>query len=442
MIIKTKIDATTAQTPQTTFPGITTFGHASRDKFWRFDSNNTPLNHGSFGACPTPVVQARNNILEQIESNPDRFMRTDLYSDIEVARATACKWLDSEPLNTVFVQNATVGFNTILRSLPLKKGDTIIYCSTSYGACEKTLEFLQLRHGIRHVSIDINYPDDTNTDIVNKYRKAIDDNPQTVMCLFDTVSSMPAAVLPYNQLVSLCREKEVLSFIDGAHSIGLIPVSLRHTRPDFFVTNVHKWGYGVRGGAILYVAEEHHRIIHTLPVSHSYLDDSEDLEHKLEQRRLVDRFTFIGTQDFSPYLAITAAYEFRQKLGGEKAIRQYCDTLAIAVGKKASTQWGTSVLGTAGAMVTVELPIPEDFLHSASADQKQQLFQLICDHPLTRGTYVPPAYHNGKMYVRFSAQVYNELEDYQVGIDAVNEALDLFFHADDVDGVRDLWVCV
>lgn len=39
---------------------------------------------------------------------------------------------------------------------------------------------------------------------------------------------------------------------------------------------------------------------------------------------------------------------------------------------------------------------------------------------------MPPIYHNGKMYVRFSAQVYNELEDYQVGIDAVNEALDIF----------------
>ncbi|KAG5355802.1 Hercynylcysteine sulfoxide lyase [Yarrowia sp. B02] len=416
------------------------FGHTAREAYWDFDHKNTPLNHGSFGACPLPVREARNQILAKIEANPDLYMRTTLYEDVEAARATACEWIDSEPLNTVFVQNATVGFNTVIRSLPLKKGDTIIYCSTTYGACEKTLKFLELRHGIKHVSVDINYPM-SDDEIVDAYRQAIDAHPSTVLCLFDTVSSMPAAILPYNELVALCREKEVLSFIDGAHSIGLIPVSMRKTQPDFYVTNVHKWGYGVRGGAILYVAEEHHRLIHTLPVSHTYLDDSENLEPEQEERRLIDRFTFIGTQDFSPYMAITAAYEFRKQLGGEAQIRKYCNDLAIKVGDLAASQWRTEVLGHAGAMVTVRLPIPEEFLAAASEERKQELFQLICDHPLTRGTYVPPIYHNGKMYVRFSAQVYNELEDYQVGIDAVNEALDIFF-MNEVEEVQDMWVCV
>lgn len=412
------------------------FGHQARNKYWDFDPQNTPLNHGSYGATPIVVHDSRMKLLKQVEKNTDRFMRVDLYKLEDEARQVVANWIDSDPLNTAFVPNASMGFNAVIRSLPLKADDVVVYCNTIYGACAKTLAFMENRYGVKSVGVELTYPEDSDEDVVRKFKEAIEANPKTKLVIFDTVSSQPGCLLPYNEITALCREKGVLSFIDGAHGLGLIPISLRKTQPDFFVSNLHKWGYTPRGSAVLYVDKKHHRTVHTLPVSHTYLDDKAELDPKLEERRLIDRFTFVGTLDFTTHLSVAEAWKFRQEIGGEEKIREYCFNLAKQVGELAAKEWGTEVLenkaGTLStAMVNVRLPISEKFLSSASEEKKLELFRLINDHPMKFDTFVPPSYHNGKMYVRFSCQVYNELSDYMVGIKAIDDALKTFPEATD-----------
>ncbi|AOW05163.1 pyridoxal phosphate-dependent transferase [Yarrowia lipolytica] len=408
----------------------TTFGHTARHKFWDFDSQNTPLNHGSFGATPKDVEEKRFELIRKIEKNTDKFMRVDLYKMEDETRELVSKWINSEKLNTVFVPNASVGFNTVIRSLPLKEGDVIVHCSTLYGACDKTLQFMENRYGVKSAKVDITYPEDSDKDIVEKFRKVIKENPKTKMVIFDTVSSMPGCLLPFNELTQLCKDLDVLSFIDGAHGIGLVELNLKENEPDFFVSNLHKWGYVPRGAAVLVVAKKHHNKIHTLPVSHTYLDDEFEAASELDKsRRLVDRFTFVGTTDFSTHLSTPAAVKFREQIGGEEAIRNYCFELAKKVGTFAADFFGTEVLENAAgtlttAMVNIRLPVSEKWLNEASAEDKEHLLQVINTYPLENfDTFVPPVFHNGKLYIRLSCQVYNELSDYKVGVQSVKEAL-------------------
>ncbi|KAG5356661.1 Hercynylcysteine sulfoxide lyase [Yarrowia sp. C11] len=408
----------------------TSFGHTTRHKCWDFDSQNTPLNHGSFGATPKEVEEHRFDLIRQIERNSDKFMRVDLYKMEEETRDLVSKWINSEKLNTVFVPNASVGFNTVIRSLPLKEGDVIVHCSTLYGACDKTLKFMENRYGVKSAKVDIRYPEDSDEDVVEKYRKVIEANPRTKMVIFDTVSSMPGCLLPFNELIQLCKELNVLSFVDGAHGVGLVELDLKKNEPDFFVSNLHKWGYVPRGAAVLVVAKKHHKTIHTLPVSHTYLDDGfESVSEQDKNRRLVDRFTFVGTIDFSTHLSTPAAVKFRESLGGEEVIRKYCFELARKVGAFAAEFFTTEVLENAAgtlttAMVNVRLPVSEKWLKEASNEQKDELFKVLNNYPLENfDTFVPPVFHNDKVYIRLSCQVYNELSDYKVGVQAVKEAL-------------------
>lgn len=54
-------------------------------------------------------------------------------------------------------------------------------------------------------------------------RRAADDNPnspQKIVAVIDSVASVPGVLLPWREMVAICREEGVWSVIDGAQSMG------------------------------------------------------------------------------------------------------------------------------------------------------------------------------------------------------------------------------
>lgn len=51
------------------------FGHAIREKYFAFDPEYTPLNHGSYGAFPTTIRGYQRALQDKIEARSDPFIR-------------------------------------------------------------------------------------------------------------------------------------------------------------------------------------------------------------------------------------------------------------------------------------------------------------------------------------------------------------------------------
>ncbi|ABN67395.2 cysteine desulfurase Selenocysteine lyase [Scheffersomyces stipitis CBS 6054] len=395
--------------------------------FTNINPQYTAVNHGSYGLFPDKIFHRYVEEMKKDLYNPDNYVKVQQPETYKKALQTLGEFFHCDYRNLALVDNATTGVNTILRSFPLDKGDKIVYPSTIYGACGLTIKFMVNRYGIEAVPIELVYPLE-ETEILSKFEKVFKEQKPKI-ALFDVVISMPGVKFPYEEMTELCRKYGVLSLIDGAHCAGLNPIDLGKLRPDFFVTNLHKWLFVPRVCASLYIDKKHHRSVHTLPVSHSYLDDNSKVSAEDEENWLVDRFTFIGTKNFASIAVIGDCIRFRQEeCGGEQAVYDYCHSLAIKAGDAVSKIWGGPVLQNkaktlVSTMVTVELPLEQFGLSITdfTGNYVETIEYVFGREFQEYNTYVPVIVHNKKMYGRFSAQVYTELSDFEVAARKVVE---------------------
>jgi selenocysteine lyase/cysteine desulfurase len=105
---------------------ITPLGRHIRSQFL-LEPNYTSLNHGSYGSIPKVIVPVLQDLHAKAEINPDRWLRREMFPEIDKNKATLAELIHSDPEELVFVFNAMTGINTVARSLPLEAGDKIIY---------------------------------------------------------------------------------------------------------------------------------------------------------------------------------------------------------------------------------------------------------------------------------------------------------------------------
>ncbi|KAL8760812.1 MAG: hypothetical protein Q9184_003016 [Pyrenodesmia sp. 2 TL-2023] len=409
----------------------TPFGHAMRSHFL-FDPTYTPLNHGSFGTYPTPVRDRLRQVQDISESHSDAFFRYDLAKYIDAARTAIAGYLEVDAGECVFLPNATTGINTVLRSLVFDEGDVIVYFSTIYGACEKTVEYIKETTPVQSAKIEVSYPIEDNDLVVlfqEKVKQLKSEGQRPKLAIFDTVSSLPGVRVPWERLVDICKQEEMLSMVDGAHGVGHIDLRLDKIQPDFFVSNCHKWLYVPRGCAVFYVPERNHHLIRSsIPTSHGYepfpKEDQEVVFSPFpgsEQSRFVKIFQFVGTTDVGPYLCIEEALKFRQDVCcGEGKIKEYCENISTEGGKKVAELLDTEVMENTEqtlmkcCLTNVKLPlkIGQGQGEIREADAFAVVAWIAKTQIEEHNMFVPPFFHAGSLWVRFSGQIYVELQDF------------------------------
>lgn len=318
--------------------GTPDFGHNFRAHFL-FDTKWRNLNHGSFGTYPIPVRNAKRGYTKLTESCPDKFIRYSYIDLLDKSRERLSQLVNAPVDECVIIQNATSGINTVLRNLTYKENDVIIYFDTIYGAIEKTLASIvetnpqvtlrKVGHGQDYAyRLPMSHPE-----IASAFSQTISrllyEGYNVKAAVFDTVVSLPGVRFPFERLVRMCKEYNILSIIDGAHSIGMIPLDLSQLDADFFTGNCHKWLYTPRGCALFHVPKRNQHLIRTTyPTSWGYKPPaSSDIREVLPpstKSDFVNLFQFVATADNTPFYCIPAAINFRQNLcGGEDAIYNY-----------------------------------------------------------------------------------------------------------------------
>jgi len=179
--------------------------------------------------------------------------------------------------------------------------------------------------------------------------------------------------------------------VDGAHGPGHVDVDLAAIDADWYTGNCHKWLNAAKGCAFLWARADRQHDLHPVTISHGY------------NHGFLAEFDWTGTFDPSAYLSVTAALDFHARLGGP-ALRARNASLAFEAARHVAARLGTETGGgnaVSGAMGLVRLPGPAD----GAMDMRAKLMAL--------GTDTPVSTLNGAMWLRLSAQAYNEAADYE-----------------------------
>lgn len=400
-------------------------------EFWSFEPRFINLNHGAFGAPPTPVQRSANVIADLVEESPDKFFRLDMVPLLASVRERLAAFIGAEKEEVVLVPNATSAAGIVLRNFDWKTGDVLVGASTTYGNVAKTILHLKDTNPELTVApFGLQFPV-SNAAIIDAFRAHLRSIPRVaasaanpdpkIVCVVDSIVSNPGIYMPWKEMVKICKDEGVWSVVDAAHSIGQEPgLNMAEVQPDFWFSNCHKWLYAKRSSAVLYVPRRNQHIIKSaFPTSHLYASPGQPLPADWIQRdangdEWAAQFSWTGTLDLSPYLSIDAALDFRKWLGGEEVINSYCRDLALQGGKRVAEIMGTRLMDESEGnvqtlnMVNVELPlnVPSD---KAAYVTEVLTKRLLLDHK----AYAAHFLHNGKYWTRLSAQLYNELADFE-----------------------------
>ncbi len=386
--------------------------HRQRSRLWGLDPEVVHLNHGSFGATPIAVLEYQHALQRHIEANPTAFELEELQSELDRTRAVLAAFVNGDPAGIALIPNTTYGVNTALRSLDFGEGDEILLTDHSYGACRNAAAYVAARTGASLVVAELPDPVDEAGAIVSAIMDRV--TTSTKLALLDHVTSSTALILPIAEIVGELRRGGVMTLVDGAHAPGMIPVDLAGIGADVYVANCHKWLCAPKGAAFLAAAPDIRERLVPLAVSFGYTAEG------TEGSRFHAMFDWTGTDDPTAHLSVPRALEVvaGAMVGGWSEVMRHNHDLAITGRRLAHEVLGEPIVTPAslfGSMAAI--PLPDMDGGAVYTDPLQTFLREKHDVVIP----VTPGPRPRQRWLRLSAQIYNDVDDYERLANALEE---------------------
>lgn len=377
---------------------------------WMLDDGITYLNHGSFGARPTEVFEAQIALKEEFERSPIQFLDREGKERVHQARKIICRFLGCSIKNLGFVENATTGVGCVIQSLHLPVGSEVVSTNHVYNGVRQLLRAASDRNDWSYREIEVRTPIQSPQQIVDTLTNGFSD--KTKLLVIDHVASITGIVFPVKEIVLACKERGIAILIDGAHAPGMLDLNINLLSPDWYVGNLHKWVCGPPGAGFLWVNDAHLENVHPMTISHFYKES------------FIKEFDWQGTRDITSILCAAVAVQWGDKLDW-KHIRNHNHCLAVSMQNKLIDAWNGESLSPKdgsmiGSMTTVQLPLGFPLVDKNT----DSMLTWVYDHYQIEVPIMP---WQERTVVRISAQLYTQLGDIDLLIDAVEASKKQFF---------------
>jgi selenocysteine lyase/cysteine desulfurase len=145
--------------------------------------------------------------------------------------------------------------------------------------------------------------------VLAAYAAALDAHPRVKLLLVTHLNNKTGLIVPVKEIVAMARARGADVVVDAAHSFGQVDLTMDELGADFVGCNLHKWVGAPVGIGVMYIRAGRLGDVDRM------LGDEGSLDR-------IDSRMHTGTTNFATTLAVPAAMDFHDAVGGaHKAAR-------------------------------------------------------------------------------------------------------------------------
>ena len=296
---------------------------ALRDRYL-LDPDVLYFNHASIGTVPRAVHEARARYLELCETNPWLYMWGGVWEEPrEEVRAKTATYMGCQPDELAITHNSTEGFNLLAQGLPIGPGDEVLFSSLNHAGASICWEHHAATKGYSVHRFDfpiLDVPRMAASDVLNVYDQQIGAN--TRVLVIPHIDNIVGLRYPVRELAALARSRGVkFVAVDGAQSLGMIPLDMHDLGIDFYASSPHKWVQSPKGLGVLYVREDVRELLRPMWVTWGQ-------QRWSGSARMFEDY---GTRNFPDVITVGDAIDFQIQLGAYEMESRYRKLWELAV---------------------------------------------------------------------------------------------------------------
>jgi selenocysteine lyase/cysteine desulfurase len=198
--------------------------------------------------------ESRNRLLEGVVSKSHPWERTpsDFFTDAEKFRKTAAAIFGGDPDGYAIVPSASYGLSTAARAVEpqLGKGDSILILEEGFPSNILPWTRVAIEKGANIIVVPVPRDGNWTEAIIDRI-----DNSVKVVALY-TCHWTNGAFIDLEEIRNAINGRDIIMAIDATQSLGALPFSLEHVKPDFLVAAGYKWLLCPYGFSLMYVSEK------------------------------------------------------------------------------------------------------------------------------------------------------------------------------------------
>ena len=218
------------------------------------DPNIVHLQTGTLGLMPRPVFQATVAAARELELNPLIGAYGPGKEKLDGVRKLASGLIGCSYSEIVLTGSTTAGMNMVAEGLRLSAGDRVITTDQEHHGGFLCWEWLKRRHGVEIDMVAVPPGETDPKAIVDRIAQHI--TPRTKLISFSHILYSTGVRMPAAQICKLARDHGCIAVVDGAQSVGAIPVDVKALGCHAYATTGHKWLNGPKGTGLLYLSDE------------------------------------------------------------------------------------------------------------------------------------------------------------------------------------------